>query len=323
MSGAAPPAVRGSRVGHNADVSDPRLPVLPAQDDDVARLVHDLGIPGLADVHVHFLPERVLAKVRAYFDEAHRHYGREWPLVYRGDEEERLRRLEAMRVRRFTSLVYAHKPGMSSWLNDWSLDFAARTPGCVPTATFYPEDGVGGYVGSALERGARVMKLHVQVGDYDPRDPRLDPAWGACQEAGTVLVVHCASGPRPGRFTGVGPIGDVLRRFPRLRLVVAHLGMPEYVDFLALAEEHQGVALDTTMAGTDYVQQVAPFPGGLRGRVRSLAREGKVVLGTDFPNIPYAYAHQLAVLPRLGIDDVDLLAAVLWRNGNALLGPEE
>jgi uncharacterized protein len=297
------------------------VPALPASDAQVAAFVRDLGVPGLADVHVHFLPERVLAKVRSYFDAAGTHYGRDWPLVYRGDEDERLGTLARLGVSTFTSLVYAHKPGMSAWLNDWSLDFAARVPACVPTATFYPEDGVTTYVASALERGARVMKLHLQVGDYDPRDSRLDDVWGMCQEAGTVLVVHCASGPLPGRFTGPGPISDVLGRFPRLRMVVAHLGMPEYEDFIHLAETRESVYLDTTMAGTDFVERTTPLPAALRPRIRSLTRDGKVVLGSDFPNVPYPYAHQLEALPRLGIDDADLLAQVVWRTGSALMSP--
>jgi predicted TIM-barrel fold metal-dependent hydrolase len=293
---------------------------LPATDADVARFAADLGVPGLADVHVHFLPEQVLAKVWRYFDRAEEHYGTEWPITYREDEVARLDRLRQLGVRRFTSLVYAHKTGMSAWLNDWSIEFADRTPGCVRTGTFFPEDGVEGYVTSALDTGTRVFKLHVQVGGYDPRDPLLDPAWGLCEEAGAVLVVHCGSGPVRGRFTGPGPIGDVLARFPRLRLVVAHLGMPEYEEFVALAERFERVALDTTMAGTDFVEALAPLPRSLGPRVKALAMAGKVVLGTDFPNIPYTYAHQVAVLPRLGLDDADSLARVLWHNGNSLLG---
>ena len=279
-----------------------------------------LGVPGLADVHVHFLPEQVLAKVWRYFDRAEEHYGTQWPITYREDEQARLDRLRRLGVRRFTSLVYAHKPGMSAWLNDWSLAFADRTPGCVRTGTFFPEAGVEGYLTTALEAGTRVFKLHVQVGGYDPRDPLLDPAWGLCEEAGAVLVVHCGSGPVRGRFTGPGPIGEVLARFPRLRLVVAHLGMPEYEEFVALAERFEPVALDTTMAGTDFVEAIAPLPRALAPRLKALAMAGKVVLGTDFPNIPYTYAHQVAVLPRLGLDDADSLARVLWHNGNALLG---
>jgi predicted TIM-barrel fold metal-dependent hydrolase len=43
------------------------------------------------------------------------------------------------------------------------------------------------------------------------------------------------------------------------------------------------------------------------------------VLGTDFPNIPYRYGHQLEALRRTGLDD-DWLRAVLWDNGARLLG---
>jgi hypothetical protein len=45
----------------------------------------------------------------------------------------------------------------------------------------------------------------------------------------------------------------------------------------------------------------------------------RVVLGTDFPNIPYRYGHQLEALRRTGLDD-DWLRAVLWHNGTRLLG---
>ena len=288
---------------------------------DLPALLADLGVPGLADIHVHFLPERVLAKVWAVFDDAERVYGLPWPITYRHDEDERLAVLRGLGVLRFTSLVYAHKPGMSAWLNDWALDFAARTPGCTPTGTFFAEPEAGRYVQDALDRGVRVFKLHVQVGGYDPRDPSLEPAWALCEEAGAVLVVHCGSGPVPGRFTGPGPIGEVLARHPRLRLVVAHLGLPQYADFAALARRYEHVALDTTMAGTDFVERIAPFDAGLRPEVRALARAGKVVLGSDFPNIPYRYSHQVAVLPRLGIEDAEDLAQVLWHTGDRLLRP--
>ena len=251
-------------------------------DKDLPGFLTELGLPGLADVHVHFLPENMLRKVWAIFDDAERHYGQPWPITYRYDELERLAMLRSLGVQLFTSLAYAHKPGMSRWLNEWSLAFAARSPGCAPSATFFPEPGVDGYVDEALRAGARVFKLHLQVGAYDPRDPLLEPAWSLCEDAGSLLVLHCASGPVSGKFTGPGPIGDVLARHPRLRIIVAHLGMPEYTDFVELAERYDGVLLDTTMAGTDFVQRAAPFPHELRPRLHALAMAGKIVLGSDY-----------------------------------------
>ncbi|HEX4015433.1 MAG TPA: amidohydrolase family protein, partial [Frankiaceae bacterium] len=45
----------------------------------------------------------------------------------------------------------------------------------------------------------------------------------------------------------------------------------------------------------------------------------KVLLGTDFPSIPYAYAHQLEVLAGLGLGD-DWMRAVCWDNAARLFG---
>ncbi|MEU1277019.1 amidohydrolase family protein [Streptomyces sp. NPDC005805] len=276
-----------------------------------------LGLPGLVDVHTHFMPERVLRKVWAYFDAVGPMTGMEWPITYRHEEDERVALLREFGVRTFTSMLYPHKPGMAVWLNGWAEEFAARTPDCARTATLFPEEGVAGYVREAVEGGARVFKSHLQVGGYDPLDPLLDPAWGLLAEAGTPVVIHCGSGPAPGRHTGPEPIARLLARHPRLRLVVAHMGMPEYADFLGLAERYAGVHLDTTMAFTDFSEAMAPFPKEERGRLADLG--DRVVLGTDFPNIPYPYLHQLMALERLELGD-DWLRAVCHANGARLLG---
>lgn len=276
-----------------------------------------LGLPGVIDVHTHFMPTRVMDKVWAYFDAAGPLTGRPWPIAYRHDEDERVARLRAFGVLRFTSLVYAHKPDMAAWLSSWALDFAARTPDCVPTATFYPEPSAPAYVEQALGRGARIFKAHVQVGDYDPRDPLLDPVWALLEDAAVPVVIHCGSGPAPGRFTGPEPVRAVLRRHPRLRLVVAHMGLPEYAEFLDLADAHEGVHLDTTMAFTDFTEEDTPFDRALLPRLRDLG--DRILLGTDFPNIPYPFRHQVEALERLDLGE-DWLRGVLLRNAERLLG---
>ncbi|MDQ6948679.1 MAG: amidohydrolase [Actinomycetota bacterium] len=291
-------------------------PAGPVDDAAVPAFVASLGLPGLVDVHVHFMPRRVLDKVWAYFDAAGPLVGTRWPIEYRLDEADRLARLRALGVVAFPSMVYPHKPDMAEWLNGWAADFARRTPDCVQTATFFPEPSAGRYVREALAAGARLFKAHVQVGAYDPRDPLLVPVWAALAESATPVVVHCGSGPRPGPFTGPGPIGEVLAEHPSLRLVVAHLGMPEYAEFLALARRYPQVMLDTTMAFTDF-PAVRPFPPDLLSEVADLG--DRIVLGSDFPNIPYPYAHQIDALARLDLG-AEWLRAVLHDNGARLLG---
>lgn len=281
------------------------------------ELYRRLGLPGLIDVHTHFMPERVLRKVWAYFDSAGPLTGRPWPITYRDEESVRLATLRGFGVRAFTSLVYPHKPAMAAWLNDWAADFAGRVPDCLHTATFYPEPDAAEYVATALSQGARIFKCHIQVGDYDPNDPLLDLVWGALADAGVPVLIHCGSGPAPGTFTGPEPITELLRRFPRLRLIIAHMGMPEYRDFLDLAQRYPGVHLDTTMAFTDFTEADIPFPASDRGLLLDLG--DRILFGSDFPNIPYPYQHALAALERLGLGD-DWLRHVCHHNAAALFG---
>jgi hypothetical protein len=292
----------------------------PADDADVPRYWRELGLPGLIDAHVHFLPERVQAKVWQFFEAAEAHYGAHWPVAYAlPDDDERLAVLERLGVRAFPTLPYPHKAGMGAWLNEWSAEFAAAHPQVIQSATFYPEPEAPAYVAEALDRGARVFKVHVQVGSFDPSHHLLDPVWARLEQTGTPVVIHCGSGPLAGEHTGPQPVTGLLERYPRLQLVIAHLGMPEYREFLDLAERYERVHLDTTMFATDFTERLMPFDPVDRPRLGAL--QDKVVLGSDFPSIPYPYAHQLAALHRLGLGE-DWLRAVLWGNGARLFGLE-
>jgi imidazolonepropionase-like amidohydrolase len=287
-------------------------------DPRVTAFWTELGLPGLIDVHTHFMPPRLQERVWSYFDQVGPLTGREWPIHYRIDAEQRVAGLEALGVKRFSALAYPHKPGMAESLNDWTLDFAARTPACVPTATFFAEPGAEDYVRAAIGAGARLFKCHVQVGGFDPRDPLLDGVWGRLAEAQIPVIAHVGGGPVPGAFTGPAVFGEVLARHPRLPAVIAHLGMPDVEEFCDLAERFEQVRLDTTMAFVDFWEQPAPS-SQVVSRLGALGH--KILLGTDFPAIPYRYGHQLEVLARLDLGD-DWLRAVCWENAAALLGVE-
>jgi hypothetical protein len=293
----------------------PGLPHLESERARVARFRDRIGVSSFIDVHTHFMPERLLEAVWRYFDSAGPLVGRPWPIRYRAEEQTRVEMLRGFGVRAFTSMLYPHKPGMARSLNDWAADFAARTPDCVHTATFFAEPSAAGDVRRAIGQGARVFKVHLQVGDFDPNDPLLDDAWGILAEAGLPVVTHCGSGPVPGRYTGPAPIEALLARYPRLRLVVAHLGWPEYTEFLDLAERYDSVLLDTTMAFTRFTEEQAPFPRADLPRLEAFG--DRVLLGTDFPNIPYSYADALEAPEDTGLSN-EWLRAVCHDNAAKL-----
>jgi len=304
---AYPGTVRGGQDGDQDSARD------GVRDDTsaVRGVWQGLGLPGLIDVHTHFMPQRLLAKVQAYFDAAGPLIGRPWPIRYRQDEDGRLAILRGYGVLTFSSLVYPHKAGMAASLNSWAAEFAARTPDCLHTATFFAEPEAGAYVAEAVGAGARLFKAHVQVGAYDPADPLLDPVWGVLAESGTPVIVHCGSGPVAAPFTGPGPMERVLARHPALRPIIAHMGMPEHSEFLDLAERHPNVLLDTTMAFTDFFGGLSVVP---EAQIKRLADfQDRVLFGSDFPNIPYDYGHALEALTRLDLGD-EWLRAVFHDN---------
>lgn len=288
-------------------------------DSDLPGFLEGLGVPGIVDVHVHFMPRSVMDKVWKYFERGGDLLGQPWPITYKTDEEDRIAMLRAMGVRRFGCLSYAHRPGMARWLSEWSLAFAARTPGAIPSATFFPEPDVEMYVAESIEAGAELFKIHLQVGGFDSRDPLLRPVWGQLAEADVPVVVHAGSGPMAGRFTGAGPFGEVMAQHSQLPAVVAHMGVAEERDFIPMAARYQRMRLDTTMVGTDFMENLHRFDPGLLPLVQELGLAGKVLFGSDFPNIPYPYAEQVEALQRWDLGD-DWLRAVLWDNGAELFG---
>ena len=95
------------------------------------------------------------------------------------------------------------------------------------------------------------------------------------------------------------------------------MGTPEAAEFVELAETHEGVHLDTSMAFSDFFASHHAYPRHLLPRLLDL-RE-RVVYGSDFPTLPFRYADQLGWLADLDLGE-DWLRDVCWHNAAALLG---
>jgi hypothetical protein len=287
---------------------------VPPRDDGRARhgkLLRRLGLPGVIDAHAHWFPESVMRKIRDYFD---RHY---WPITYRQLPEGRLEWVRRNKVLRFTTLNYAHRPAMADWLNAWTAEFAARTPEAIACGTFYHEPGVEAVVRRCIEEYRfRGFKLHLRVSEMDVTQTLLAPAFEQIEAAGLPVVLHCGSAPDPGRFTAPSYVEGLLGRFPRLKVIVAHMGAWEYEAYLALAERHETVFLDTTMVFVDF-QACDPFPSAAMARLEALSH--KVLFGSDFPGIPYPLSHAVESIGRLPLS-AEAMRRILSGNAERLFG---
>lgn len=284
-------------------------------DDEVPAYLDRLGLPGIVDAHVHFLPDRVQEAVWRWFDGL----DPAWPVTYRLPAAERLATLARLGVRHHTALAYAHRPGMLRFLNDHTLGLATVEGPVIPTFTIYPEEGVAAEVRRCLALGGRCVKVHLQVGAFDATDPLLEGAWALIEDAGVPVILHAgavADGSGNERWCGPAPVRKLLGRFPDLRLVIAHMGAPDFAEFLAVAGQHGTVWFDTAMVFTD-PPYLSEYPDRLLGQVQGLG--DRIVFGSDFPTIPHRFAAQVAGIDALGFG-ADWMRRILWENGVRLFG---
>ncbi|HUJ75301.1 MAG TPA: amidohydrolase family protein [bacterium] len=291
---------------------DPEQPAAASTDDGSAAhlpRLRAIGLPGLVDAHTHWFPDNVTRKIWDYFD---RHY---WPICYREPVPGRLEWMRRNGVERFTVLTYAHRPGMAAWLNECTARLAQDVPQAVPCGTFFPEPDVGAVVRRCIEEYRfHGFKLHCRVGAFDPGQPALEPAFEQVQAAGLPVVLHVGGAPDPGRYTVPAVLRRLVMRYPRLKVVVAHMGANEYEEYLGLAEALPTVYLDTTMVFVGF-NACGAYPRAFLPRLEAMSH--KVLFGSDFPAIPYSLPYAVQQLLALPLSD-QAKRRMLWSNAVGL-----
>ncbi|MDF3819392.1 amidohydrolase family protein [Leptospira sp. 96542] len=276
------------------------------------KTLESLGIPYVIDIHTHFFPEHVMKLIWRWFDSVH------WAIAYRTNDKERVKSLHHNGVKCFTTLNYAHKPGMAEGLNDWVFQNYKNWDGAIPFGTFYPEDGVLEYVQRAVEEYKFIgFKLHCEVSKLDLNDPRLRGTFLYLEEKGIPIVIHTGTAPLPGEFTGIDFFRPFMERFPKLHVIVAHMGAAEILEYAELLSQYPNLTLDTTMVFVDFlatgtekeVERAVPLLDQFADQI---------YFGSDFPNIPYNLAHPIERLLALPITDSSK-RKILYENAQKLL----
>lgn len=260
------------------------------------------GLPRVMDAHVHIFPDKIFSAVRSWFD-AHA-----WKIRYQQSSSDLIAFLLDRGVSRVVALQYAHKPGMARFLNSYMVKKCREFPGQVlGMATVFPgEEGAVEILEQAFDQGLSGVKLHAHVQCFDMNHPDMMPLYGVCARENKPLIMHVGQEPTsdqylcdPHEICGADKLETVLKQFPGLRICVPHLGFDEIQAYKTLIETHDNLWLDTAMVLTDY------FPLGNRTGLDTY-RMDRIMYGSDFPNIPYAWDREILWLKNSTLSPSDL-----------------
>lgn len=289
------------------------LPLPGIDDPEDAFLPEDL--PPVVDAHVHLFPGALFDAVWSWFDA----FG--WPIRYKLRSRDLIEFLIDRGVARLVGLHYAHKPGIARNLNTYMAGLCREYPHRLTgLATVFPgEPDAAGILADGFSLGLAGVKLHGHVQCFELDSPAMETVYAVCAEHGRPLIMHVGREPKspaypcdPYLLYRADRVDAVLARWPDLNVCVPHLGADEFEAFAQMAEAHDNLWLDTTMALADYLPM--DFVPDL-----AAMRTDRLLYGTDFPNIPYAWDREIKKLVRMGLDRTTL-TAILGGNACRLFG---
>ena len=276
-------------------------PNLPGIDDEEGKKIPE-GLPLVVDAHVHIFPSNIFSAIWAWFDE------NAWPIRYRLSTSAVLGHLLSHGVSHIIALQYAHKPGISRMLNQYMVEKCREFPGRVTgmAAVFPGEENVEEILKEAFDNGLKGVKLHAHVQCFDMNAEEMDVIYDLCESEQKPIVMHVGREPKSGAYRcdpyeicSAEKLESVLQNFPKLRICVPHLGFDEIFAYKKLIEKYDNLWLDTTMILADY------FPIKDTIKLKSY-RVDRIMYGSDFPNIPYAWDRELKCLRNAGLPQENL-----------------
>lgn len=155
-------------------------------------------------------------------------------LVSRGSTEEEAQAKAIERLRR---------------RNAWTCEVARQHRKLVPYISLDPsmeEEGALEELRARVKEGARGIKLHPANQRYFPADRRLWPVYEEAQRVGLPIISHSGLhfDKRLPAYASPSAFREVLEQFPRLTLVLAHLGHGFLDDSFEMVGRYGGLYFD-------------------------------------------------------------------------------
>ena len=209
--------------------------------------------------------------------------------------------LEAAMAALLTEQVESSRPALVEKIssriirrNEWTCAMAQEHAELIAFISMDPIMGQDAMMDELIDKldhpGAAGLKIHPGEGRFFPDDPSLRPIYETLEKRGLAVISHGGldivnpdpSYTRPAAFAGVA------EQYPKLNLVIAHLGQDFFDEAAQVAEKCPNIFFDTSavIPGNE-------LGGPLEGRsslsneeavqlIRTIGVE-RVMFGTDYP----------------------------------------
>jgi predicted TIM-barrel fold metal-dependent hydrolase len=193
-------------------------------------------------------------------------------------------------------------------VNRWGCELARDHPQIVPfitaDVTVLSRDEAATHAREMVEsHGARGVKLHGAMQGFSMSDERLWPLYAACQELGVPVVGHSGPDREGAGFAEPRAFGEMLRAFPRLRVVLAHVGGATWQQALEIAELYPNAYFDCCEVIEWTGAPNAPSVNELGWLIKNIGAN-RVMMGSDFPWYDLDHTvERVMELPLLSIEE--------------------
>lgn len=233
----------------------------------------------IIDGHVHLYPEKLMTAIMEWFEKTEG-----WTMPFKGTAAEHIGYLKNIGVDELMVLGYVHKAQMSRDINRWLADLSKKHAGIYPYASVFQDDlNKEEMVQEFLDQENFFgVKIHCFVQRVSAVDQRFEGVMKLLANRGKGLILHASSMPKDTPYIVPDHVEKLLREYPGMKIMVAHLGLPEYhKEYLKMMDKYPGLFLDTAYIfgnprfNVDFLRD-------------SLVNYGnRIIYGSDFPVMDY------------------------------------
>jgi hypothetical protein len=164
---------------------------------------------------------------------------------------------------------------------------------------------------------ARGVKLHPVIQQFFPSDKRMWPTYRTCVELGIPILSHSGAARGSKQYAEPRAFVEVLREFPKLTLVLAHLGGAAWQQTLEVARKYQNAYFDCSEVIEWAGAPSAPTFRELAQLIKDVGPQ-RVMMGTDFPW--YDLDRTIGLVKALPILSEEEKEGILGINATHILG---